>query len=87
MLVDSSSFSCLQLCGILRYHVYSAATELHASWGGSRPPWKLPALQVDLNYRDRVKMLGRLRAQGKNQEGLKLEQRTGATTTSTAASV
>ena len=28
-------------------------------------------------------MLGRLRAQGKNQEGLKLEQRTGATTTST----
>ena len=29
-------------------------------------------------------MLGRLRAQGKNQEGLKLEQRTGATTTSTA---
>ena len=30
-------------------------------------------------------MLGRLRAQGKNQEGLKLEHRTEATTTSTAS--
>ena len=30
-------------------------------------------------------MLGRLRVQGKNQEGLKLEHRTEATTTSTAS--